>query len=372
MWNEVKLTREDLYERVWKKPTVKVAEDFGISDVMVAKLCRKMDVPKPPPGYWQKLKAGAKIKATLLPKLKKSTEEFVYVKRVSKEDVVMVSESVQKLIDKEDLPENKIEVVDSFDIVHPLISKAINYLDKNNSSDSSLIELPKSNKYIDISLSKDQLNRGFLLLNTLFLALEERGYSVKVTDEYWGIKTEIIKEGESLQISLREKIRKVSKDQLAKEQNIPTYLLETEEEEYTFTGKLSIKVNYRFSSYKVWNDRKNDSLEDRLNEVMAHIVAVLEELVERKREKEAEELRRQEAIRLRREEEERRENLEADARKWHKSRKLQTYIDAYEDKLLELNDEIEPNSKEAEWLKWARKYANSLDPLRKLSKDQSE
>lgn len=52
MSKKVKLTREELYEKVWQKPTVRIAEDFGISDAMIGKLCRKMDIPKPPPGYW--------------------------------------------------------------------------------------------------------------------------------------------------------------------------------------------------------------------------------------------------------------------------------------------------------------------------------
>ena len=143
MRNEVKLNREDLYRIVWDKPTVKVAAELGISDVMVTK-CRRMDEPKPPPGYWQKLKAGAAIKPAALPKLRETTKEFVYVSRISKEDAVMVSDDVQSLVDKEFLPENKVEIAENFENAHPLILKAKKYLDENEFSASDLIELPRT------------------------------------------------------------------------------------------------------------------------------------------------------------------------------------------------------------------------------------
>jgi hypothetical protein len=41
------LSREDLYELVWSKPKTEVARDFGLSDVALAKRCRKLGVPVP-------------------------------------------------------------------------------------------------------------------------------------------------------------------------------------------------------------------------------------------------------------------------------------------------------------------------------------
>lgn len=41
-WN-----RKELYEKVWSKPVVKVAEEYGVSDVAIAKVCRKLSVPVP-------------------------------------------------------------------------------------------------------------------------------------------------------------------------------------------------------------------------------------------------------------------------------------------------------------------------------------
>ena len=52
------VSREDLYVLVWKMPTTQVAKTLGVSDVAVAKKCKKLNVPKPNRGYWAKVQSG--------------------------------------------------------------------------------------------------------------------------------------------------------------------------------------------------------------------------------------------------------------------------------------------------------------------------
>jgi hypothetical protein len=61
------MKRSELYERVWATPMTQLAAEFGISDVGLAKACRRHAVPAPPRGYWAKLKAGQKPPRTPLP-----------------------------------------------------------------------------------------------------------------------------------------------------------------------------------------------------------------------------------------------------------------------------------------------------------------
>lgn len=49
------LTRQQLYELVWAEPIRTVALRFGVSDVGLAKACRRAGIPTPPRGYWAKL-----------------------------------------------------------------------------------------------------------------------------------------------------------------------------------------------------------------------------------------------------------------------------------------------------------------------------
>ena len=56
------MTREELYNLVWSTPASTAAVWLGISDVYLGRVCRSLDVPKPPRGY-----AITKPKASSLP-----------------------------------------------------------------------------------------------------------------------------------------------------------------------------------------------------------------------------------------------------------------------------------------------------------------
>lgn len=371
MSKEVKITREELYEKVWQKPTVKIAEEFGISDVMVAKFCRKMDIPKPPPGYWRRIETGAKIKQTPLPKATDKTKQYVYINMITEDDVVKLSPEIQELVDKEDLPENQIKVAEDFKDAHPLVLKTRQFLYKAKAEEFESISLPRGEGYLSLEVSRFQATRALLIMDALLKALEKRGYEIKVVNDHWGEKTQISKDAQSVEISIREQIRKVKRELTPEERKKPPYLLNIPEV-YQSSGKLILKIKYHYSSYATWSDRKNDPVEYRLNEIIGHVIGVVERLVEEKRQKEEEERRRQEAIRRREEEESRRDKLEADAKQWRKSENIRDYIAAYEAKLIEIKGEIAAGSEDDEWLRWARRYADRLNPLNRIAKNNEE
>lgn len=63
---DTELTREELFLRVWARPSQEVARELGISDVALGKRCKKLQVPKPPPGYWAQIRAGRRLKKPML------------------------------------------------------------------------------------------------------------------------------------------------------------------------------------------------------------------------------------------------------------------------------------------------------------------
>lgn len=69
--NVHRFTRNDLYDLVWSQPAIKIVEKYDISDSWLTKICHKMDIPKPPRGYWAKIQAGAKEHKRPLPKASK-------------------------------------------------------------------------------------------------------------------------------------------------------------------------------------------------------------------------------------------------------------------------------------------------------------
>ena len=75
-----KLSREELFEKVWSKSGTKLSEELGVSDVAIAKRCKKLNVPRPPRGYWAKLEAGHRLKRPELP----PTPDQVFVHEAEK------------------------------------------------------------------------------------------------------------------------------------------------------------------------------------------------------------------------------------------------------------------------------------------------
>ena len=61
------LSREELHALVWSKPVQRAALEFGVSDVAVAKVCRRLQIPLPPRGYWARKDAGQDIPVPVLP-----------------------------------------------------------------------------------------------------------------------------------------------------------------------------------------------------------------------------------------------------------------------------------------------------------------
>jgi hypothetical protein len=59
--------RDALYELVWTAPVMEVAKRLGVSDVALAKLCRRANIPIPGRGYWARVESGQHLDRTPLP-----------------------------------------------------------------------------------------------------------------------------------------------------------------------------------------------------------------------------------------------------------------------------------------------------------------
>src|ERR1700756_1497515 len=61
MQQDREISREELHQLVWSKPTKIAVKEFDLSDVGLAKICRKLGVEKPPRGYWAKVASGVRV-----------------------------------------------------------------------------------------------------------------------------------------------------------------------------------------------------------------------------------------------------------------------------------------------------------------------
>lgn len=75
----VTVSREDLYALVWATPMSRLAAQYGLSGTGLAKICRRLDVPYPPRGYWARKEAGKKVTQAPLPAIRPSTRAQVTI-----------------------------------------------------------------------------------------------------------------------------------------------------------------------------------------------------------------------------------------------------------------------------------------------------
>lgn len=61
------ISRDDLYQQVWSIPGSTLAKTYGVSETYLRKVCIALDVPRPPPGYWQQLAVGRILPRPPLP-----------------------------------------------------------------------------------------------------------------------------------------------------------------------------------------------------------------------------------------------------------------------------------------------------------------
>ncbi len=80
--DKIVITRGELYERVWTTPVRRLAQEFGISDVALSKLCRRRNIPLPPRGYWARQVVGkAPVRPPLPEALPQHDRPVVFLER---------------------------------------------------------------------------------------------------------------------------------------------------------------------------------------------------------------------------------------------------------------------------------------------------
>lgn len=362
--DDTRLTREELYRLVWERPASKLAKEFGMSDVALGKICRRMEIPKPPPGYWARVEAGQRPNVPPLPAAGESTPDVVHIPpRYKPEQTALEDPEVLSRLEFEGRSENRIHVPESLTDPHPLIAATLSRLETRTPPDGDGQPIG-SDSLPDVEASDPCLDRALRIMDAVLKAVEARGYRVKVSRDYWGKATRVYcaDADAEVHVSLSERYSEVERDLTHAERRKPPYLIDNRLISVP-SGKLTFKVSGRSVETKWWTDKKNEPLEDRLNEVVAGLVVRLEGLrLEDLAKKEAER-RRAEEQRRREEEQARREKLHRDVSAWRKSEDIRAYLRTYEEKLLKRDGGITPGSEEDEWLTWAHRYADSIDPL---------
>ena len=356
----IRLTRAELYEKVWATPVRTLAKKFGMSDVGLAKICRKQDIPIPPLGYWRKRETGHKAVPPPLPPAKNGLETLdIYVReRLAPELARLAAEPVP-------------EIAIPPELSHALVVRTEKLLAQGKETDKKLI-VPKNGVLPHLLVSREQIPRALRIMNALFLALEERGQSVSWSKEEEAALTLAV-DGEMVRFCVLEITESVRHVLTPDEQKRPWMAPKWD---YKLTGKLQFRVDnlpYSAGVRGTWSDGKCQRLEKCIGDFIIGLRVAAAAIKKNRQETEEREQRWEEE---RKQKEEQRRKAAEHKRKAEfvtelmRNREEAENVRTFAMALAECAGKLELSTEEKgdiqQVVDWTAKYADFLDPLSDL------
>jgi hypothetical protein len=373
---EITFERNDLYEKVWKIPITQLAKKYGISDAGLAKICRKLNVPHPPMGYWAKLKYGKSIKIPPLPSIGPGEPtkhvHYQYSQDESRSDIKQIAQDIV-------FPNVKIVVSDTLNEPHRFV-KEINSNLKIPISDPFGL-LTYYSRGIWVKVSSESKDRAIRIMDALIKGFESAGYSFKKKQDDYREFYILEVDGEKIEFSLTERTHRKDHILTAEErlQKKLGKLWSVKKYDYLPTGELSLNITNKISSSirKSWNDCKGKRLEDQLSDfVRGAVLAAYVIKIERKKEEENKKKREEEHRRwqenewIKTQEKMKVDRLISDAQQWNISELVRKYIKAIENRLSAFEADDKSLTDLKKWLSWAKEKSAEMNPINKIFPDQ--
>ena len=270
-WN-----RDELYQEVWSTPMWTLAKKYGISDVGLAKVCRKLKIPLPGRGYWAKKQAGQKVTQAPLPQVKEKDKMLLSKPSPPKEQPVTeelgTDEERAQLASLEESSGESL--IKRGDLSHPLILAARARLAKANENPHGI--LWTAEQCLDIRVSRASLDRAIRVMAGLVAVIERERFSVSMGNGHREQTTATVC-GQTIKFGLVEQVERVEAsavpsgglvDRVLNYGAQPTVLRKP-------SGKLLIEVWDIWGTHKKrWKDGKTTQLEDLIPKVLAGFIRI--------------------------------------------------------------------------------------------------
>ncbi len=379
------LTREALYDLVWTEPVVTLAKRWGVSDVAVAKWCRKLNVPRPERGYWAKAAAGHVGKRRPLPHAKKGERTEVVVSTGSPKKPTEAKPASEALPDDLkalylafDTPSSKIEVSAELRGQHKLVAQVQSTLQHARTDDAGIL-IARSRSHLDLKVTRDTLDRALRIADAMIKALEQNGIRIAVreTDDQGQDRrrTTATVFGEKIAFDLTEKVtrseRPLTREEKQKLAKDPYFWIR-DKYAYSPTGNLRLRIVESYLPFRAsWADGKRHRVEDHLTDFAKALVLVankrrLDRAEAERRQKawEEEARRRREAEEAWELEQKRRKALDLLEERWLKSCRIRQFAATVEQAAAQAGATASDGDELQRWLTWAISYADALDPFK--------
>jgi hypothetical protein len=272
------VTRVELYRRVWSTPMRTLAKEFGLTDLELARICEKHQIPRPQVGHWVRVERGYDPEQTPLPDIEDAKLDLVNIAVREKPLDALAQDLDPKA--RAMLVPAPIAVQTDRSISHPLVLRTKKLLAHPRKDERGLL-LPREGKPLShIRVSEPALSRSLGILDALFRALDERNIAIT-----WGNGDDdnlsITVFDEAVTFSISEFVQRVphtltADEEAKRKKGLYVY---PPQWDYKLTGQLKIAINelpYDSKIRHTWSDGAIQRLENCLGALVAglHIAAL--------------------------------------------------------------------------------------------------
>ena len=171
-------TRREFYDLVWSNPMIHLAEEFGLSDVALHKICRKHHIPNPPLGWWAKKAAGKDVEQIPLPELESDSPDTITIRSAPAADwkTQAVEVAEEKARSASPSPEGRPKRGGV------IVRNTMAALRRGKPNDQGLICVREAG-LISCSIAKQSIGRVADFLPKLEAAAEVQGFKLTTDDE---------------------------------------------------------------------------------------------------------------------------------------------------------------------------------------------
>jgi hypothetical protein len=358
-WN-----REELYAEIWKEPAIKVAAKYGVSSVMLGKVCRKLQIPLPGRGYWAKKEFGKSVKQIPLPQV----QDLPIVRRLKE----MGSENAEAPCpepEPTDSEYQRILQIESSDVIpdpettrHKLVIATAKSLRNAKPDNRGIVQAPGNENSLNVRVSKTSIDRALNIMNAVVKFLESENFPFTVKSETHEITAQVF--GQNVPFSIVERARETSRKEVREYSYTRTVI------KYQPSGELEFRAGDDGYRYRKFRDRKTQKLETLIPKLAGAILREardrviraekrrLEEIEERKKTQERAALAEQIA-----EEEKKLKNFESWVNSWTRAQEMRDFIAALEKTWQKEGQDLSPESPKGQRIFWMKQQADRVDPL---------
>jgi hypothetical protein len=361
-WN-----REELYAEVWEKPLVKIAQKYGISAVMVGKVCRKLQIPLPGRGYWVKKEFGKPVERPPLPeahnlpvvnRVKETPDACAPIAQTASPEPEPTDDYYQLIVQME----SHTIPIDVDAKRHKLVTAVEKVLSRGQADSRGILEKRWDQPpCLDVRVSKNSLDRALIFANAIVTALEAAHFPITV--QAGKHSTTVLIFGHAVPFAIVEKSKEIGRREVTEYSYTRTVI------DYRGCGTLE----FRAGDY-AYGRKLRDGKKERLESMIARCVgAAMREARDRvhqaerakqweieRREKERQRIELAEQIR---EEEKRVQEFAGWVDGWIRARQMREFIAELERIWKEEKVDLSPDAPKGKRIIWMKQQADRTDPI---------